>query len=69
MTNKNVIFGGVDPNDDQPLFWNNDFGWVDLSNATLFKDEERATYKDLPQYHTGVFSFMPSVSVWVTLPK
>ena len=31
-----VIFGGIDPFDGQPMFWNNNDGWVDLSDATMF---------------------------------
>jgi hypothetical protein len=62
---KNVIFGGVDSSDDQPMFWSNDDGWVDLSNATLFSDEEKARF-DLPLYAP---TKTDTASVWVTLPS
>jgi hypothetical protein len=44
-----VIRGGSDPLDDQPLFWSNQDGWVDLSSAEAYTEAEVKSGKfDLP---------------------
>lgn len=47
-----------DPYDDSPLFWNNEEGWTDLADATVFMESERYTVS-LPQEAWG----------WVQLPE
>ena len=34
--------------DNKPLYWNNDDGWVDEKSATVFTDREMLAYKWLP---------------------
>ena len=29
----------------EPLFWNNDLGWVEFALATIFTEEERLTLR------------------------
>ena len=56
---KHVIFGYVDKEDGQPMFWSNDDGWVSLDCATTFTDRERKTL-NLPVANAR--------AVWVQLP-
>jgi hypothetical protein len=46
----NVILGGVDKFDDQPMYWNNEDGWGSIDSATRFTDKERATSEYIPKY-------------------
>ena len=54
-----IIFGGVDEYDNQPLFWNNGLGWVDMSSGTRYTLEEKGLISHLPNYSS---SYTP---VWV----
>jgi hypothetical protein len=42
--------------EEEPMFWNNDDGWGDLSSATVFTDEDKEN-----------LSFLPNT--WVKLPE
>ncbi len=35
-----VILGEIDPFDEVQLYWSNDDGWVDRSNATVFTADD-----------------------------
>ena len=35
-----VLFGGIDTQDGQPMFWDNTSGWGDLAAATRFAEKE-----------------------------
>jgi len=58
---KYVIFGYVDDEDKQPMFWSNDDGWVTLDCATQFTVRERMTLR-LPVVTPG-----SKRAVWVQL--
>lgn len=40
MKKEYIIQGDIDPESDNFLFWNNDMGWVDKSDATRFTKNE-----------------------------
>lgn len=48
----------LDPETDAPLFWNNEDGWTELQNATVFTEAERYTVT-LPREAWG----------WIQLPE
>ena len=46
MKKNYVIFGGIDEVDNQPMFWNNNDGWVTLDDATKFSAKEKRKFLD-----------------------
>lgn len=48
-----VIGAELRPDDDEPLYWSNDDGWVDLSSATVFTADEAEAPVYLPLGASG----------------
>ena len=53
-----IMHNEKDPETDAPLFWSNVDGWVWLSEATIFTDDERASL-NLPNEAWG----------WLLMPE
>jgi hypothetical protein len=45
-----------DDNSGEPLFWNNEDGWVDEMGATIFDDFEMETYTHIPEGGTWILA-------------
>jgi len=55
-----VIFGYIDDEDGQPLFWSNRDGWVSLESATVFSHQK---------YNLPSLDGHGRAGVWVGLPR